>query len=216
MRNLTSAHKAKLAAKVKYVGVIVEIDYTPTPLRVWTGLGEISWDGKTWAGIGQLGGISAITEKVGIRAGQVTLTLGGIPAEHKTIALNDTSQNRSVRIWLATFNVSEGVWTVVDDPGLLERGETDVHEIVEEGAEKDTCTIQVTVETPLSRLTIISVLRQTHEDQQLDFPGDRGFEYAAAVAEQVLYWPTPEPQQTNSPAATTSARSGRNTVHNFV
>lgn len=208
MRNLTTAHKTQLTAKVKYVGVFVEIDYTPTPLRAWTGLGDILWDSKTWKGVGALGGISAITEKVGIRAGKLTLTLSGIPAEHKTIALADTSQNRAVKIWVATFTVTAGVWSVVDAPNLMERGDTDVHEIIESGSDNETCAIEVSVETPLSRLSILSVLRNNHEDQQLDFPGDKGFEYAADVAEQVLYWPNPEPQQTNNAAASAGGGAG--------
>ena len=208
MRPMTSAQRAKLAAKVKYVGLFVEIDYTPTPLRAWTGLGNMAWDSKTWTGIGKLGGISVITEKVGIRAGKLTLTLSGIPSEHKTIALDDASQNRSVKVWVATFDVSGTTWTVVDAPTMMERGETDVHEIIEQGTENDTCTIEVSVETPLSRLTILSILRYSHEDQQLDFPGDRGFEYAAQVAEQVLYWPDPESQQSNNAAANADRANG--------
>lgn len=208
MRTLTTAQKTQLAAKVKYVGLLVEIDYTPTPLRVWTGLGNVSWDSKTWTGIGTLGNISVITEKVGIRAGKVTLTISGVPSANKEIALDDASQNRSVKIWVATFTVAAGVWSIVDAPNLIERGETDVHEIIEQGSEKDTCSIEVTVETPLSRLSLLSVLRYTHEDQQLDFPGDRGFEYAAAVAEQVLYWPDPEPQQNNNSAASAGRGGG--------
>lgn len=207
MRNLTTDHKTQLTAKVKYIGVFVEIDYTPTPLRAWTGLGDIAWDGKTWKGVGALGGISAITEKVGIRAGKVTLTLSGIPSEHKTIALDDASQNREVRIWVATFTVTDGVWSVVDAPNLMERGDTDVHEIIESGSDNETCAIEVSVETPLSRLSIVSVLRNNHEDQQLDFPDDLGQEYAADVAEQVLYWPNLEPQQANTAAMAAGAGS---------
>lgn len=206
MRPLTTAHKAQLAAKVKHVGVLVEIDYVGTPLRVWTGHHAITWDGKTWNGIGSFGGMSAITEKVGARAGSLKLTLDGVPMANKDTAQDDASQNREVKIWLATFTATAGVFSVVDAPNLIEWGETDVHEIIEAGSiDNETCTIELTVETPLARLALLSVLRCTTADQELDFPGDLGFDGAEEVAEQVLYWPNPEPQAANNAAAAASA-----------
>lgn len=197
-RNLTTAHKTQLTSKVKRVGVLVEIDYTPTPLRVWSGHHDITWDSKTWTGLGELGSISAITEKVGVRAGSVRLTLNGIPSAAIARSLDDAQQNRSVKIWVGTFTESGGVWTVVADPNRMEWGMTDVHEIIED---EDRHTIEVTVETPLSRLQLMSVLRVTTEDQARHFPGDTLFDGAAQVAEQVLYWPDAEPSAANNAAS---------------
>jgi hypothetical protein len=197
-RNLTTAHKTQLTSKVKRVGLFVEIDYTPTPVRVWTGQGNISWDSKTWVGLGDFGGISVITEKIGIRAGMIKLTLNGVPSANIANALDNAQQNRSVQVWIGTFSESGGVWSVVADPNRIEWGDTDVHEIIED---EGSCTIEVSVETPLSRMQMLSIIRATSEDQHRHFPDDTFFDFAPQVPEKVLYWPTPEPTTTNNTAA---------------
>lgn len=198
-RNLTTPHKNQLTAKFKRIGLLVEIDYTPTPVRLWTGRGNIAWDSKTWNGVGRLGSISVIQERTGLRAGMIKLTISGLPTDSRAIALDDAAQNRSVKVWAASFTESGGVWSVVADPNRMEWGDTDVHEIIER--EDNTISIEVMVETPLSRLLLLSVLRCTSEDQHLDFPDDTFFDSAATVAEQVLYWPNPEPSAANNAAA---------------
>lgn len=197
-RSLTTAHKNKLTAKAKCVGLLVEIDYTPTPVRVWTGHHDITWDSKTWVGLGALGGISVISEKIGVRAGFFKLTLNGVPSAAIANALDDAQQKRSVKVWVATFTASGGVFTIVADPNRMDWGETDVHEIIEGD---DRHTIEVNVETPLARLQLLSVLRATHEDQQRHFPSDTAGRFAAQVAEKVLYWPDVEPSTANNTAA---------------
>jgi len=200
MRDLTTAHKTQLAAKMKRVGLLVAIDYTPTPLYVWTGRGNISWDGKTWLGVGDLGSISVITEKLGATPGSLKLTINGVPGDKIGTALDDASAGRDVQVFIGTFTESGGVWSIVDAPNRMEWADTDVHEIVEGDT---TCSIEVNCETATSRLTMRNVLRCTSEDQHRHFPDDTFFDFAEQVAEQVLYWPTPEPS-----AATGAARDG--------
>ncbi len=205
MRDVTTAQANALAAKVKYVGLLCEVDYSPTPVRVWTGRGNITWDGKTWAGIGRLGGISAIQEKVGARAGNMTLKINGVPSENLESALADTSQGREVKIWAATFTVAGGVWTIIDAPVLLQWGETDVHEIIEDDGSNS---IEVSVPTMLARIALLQVLRYNNADQQRLFPGDRFFEFTEQVANQTLYWPYPEPQGAGTSGTGGSRSSG--------
>lgn len=201
-RQQTSAQRAALSAKVKYVGLLVEIAYSPTPLRVWTGYGSIAWDSKTWAGIGDFGSMSAVTEKVGARADMMKLTLNGVPSDKIATAFAEGNKKREVNIYIATFSVSAGVWSVIDAPDIIAWGETDVHEIVENDPY---CSIEVNVETPLARLAIINCLRYTLADHQRLFPEDLLFDAAEKVAEQVLYWPNIEPASASAAAANSSS-----------
>lgn len=193
MRGLTATMLSWVGFRVKRVGLLCEINYS-TPLRVWTGPGNISWDSKTWQGIGALGGMSAVDEKPGIRTSHVDLTLNGVPSELIATALTDTAAGVEVTLWLAGFSVSMGTWTVLEDPEEIVWGLTDVHEI-HEGDRFST--IKVIVETPAARLTTKNVLRYTSADQERLFPGDRGLEYAPNVANEILHWPAPEPARGN-------------------
>ena len=48
--------------------VLVELDFPEKPIRAWTGIGTITWDGKTWTGVGDLGRIGPIEESADLRA----------------------------------------------------------------------------------------------------------------------------------------------------
>jgi hypothetical protein len=204
MRDLTQPQKDALAAKVKRIGLLVEIAY-PTPVLAWSGRGDVVWGTKTFHGVGAFGGITAVEEKVGARAGQVLLTLNGVPSDRIADALDNASAGREVQIWVALFNLVAGVWSIVASPNRIIWGDTDVHEVIEDDR---TCTIQVAVETPLARLTVLSVLRYCLADHQRVFPGDRFFEYAPQVANNTMWWPTPDSQA----VASGSSASGGTTV----
>jgi hypothetical protein len=183
MRALTTAFRSAIAGATVRVGLLCLIDYPSTPLRVWTGQGDLAWDGHTWKGLGNLGSVSAIQERFGAQAGNITLTLAGVAPELRALALADASAGRSVRLWLAAFDAA---WAVIPDPWEPFAGTTDVHRILDG-------TIEVNVETWLARLRLSRVSRYTHEDQQRHFPGDRGLEHGATVGNKPFYWGTAAP-----------------------
>jgi hypothetical protein len=195
MRPLTNAFKTAIDGTVVLIGAIVELDYPDTPVRAWTGIGDLNWDGKVWSGIGDFGEISAIMEKAGAEAGQVKLAMSGVPTEARTRALQNTSASRAMRFWLAAFaeDPGTGTWSVLPDPWKAFSGLTDVHKI-HAGA------IEVTVETALARLKYPKIARYNHAEQQRHYPGDLGCEYGASVNEKPFYWgsPTPAPRFTGA------------------
>ena len=56
-------------------------------MRLWTGVGTISWDGQTWIGAGNILGLTAIEETVEVRAIRgdtrvaLRVTLGAAPGQ---------------------------------------------------------------------------------------------------------------------------------------
>jgi hypothetical protein len=86
-------------------------------------------------------------------------------------------------LWLGFF--SNGV--LLPDPLALWDGALDVP-TVSDGAE--TCSVMITVENALLALNLSSNRRFTTLDQQLDYPGDTGFDYVSAM--QDLYLPFPD------------------------
>ena len=185
MRALTTDFKTALAADVLRVGLLCEIDYPTTPLRCWTGQGSLSWDSKTWLGVGDLGGISAVRESSAPQATNVTLEISGITSTSLALALAETSQRRRATLWLALFEEVAGDLNVLGDPWRIRRGWTDVHKIIDTGK---TATIQVSVESLFARLRIPRTMRYTDAEQQRLFPGDTGMRYAAAIGTRPIYW----------------------------
>lgn len=182
-RDLTAGVSAELASeKVRWV-MFYEGEFTSGFLRLWGGLGDKVWDGKTWSGAGNLLGMSEVTETAGIVSQRSTLSLSGIPSSLLSLVHQaKIDGGKPGNVWLGTLDASDAV---IADPYLAFSGRLDVPEIALGG---ETCTIAITYESRLADLLRPRVFRYDHETQQIFYPGDRGFEYVASLQDQVLEW----------------------------
>lgn len=74
---------------------------------------------------------------------------------------------------------------VIADPFLAFEGRLDVPDISDDG---ESCTVRVSYESRLIDLERPRERRITHEDQQIDYPGDLGREYVASLQDKVVVW----------------------------
>jgi hypothetical protein len=181
-RTISPAVLAELSAGVVRPAIFVESQFPSGWLRLWSGLGDITWGGRTWAGAGTLLGIGAIEETADVVATGTTITLSGIPTDLVSACINDARQGLPGQIYLG-FLTEAGA--VIADPVLAFAGRLDVPTILD-GA--DRCEIQVTYESRLIDLNRSREWRYTHESQQQISPGDRGFEYVASLQEKEIRW----------------------------
>ena len=180
-RDLTAGVITQLQAASVEVGVLFEGEFASGWVRFWSGVGTLSWDGKSWSGVGTLLGISGIDETNEIRASGLTVSLSGVPSDLLSAALGDARSGKTGRVYLAFF--SSG--SIVADPILQFEGRLDVPAI-EDGP--DTATISISYESELIDLERARERRYTPEDQAIDFPGDLGFDYVAALQDAQITW----------------------------
>ncbi len=152
-----------------------------TPIRLWSGIGDLSWDSKTWQGVGDLLKVEPSAETEEITPSSIRLTLGGIKSSFISLALQSTRQGKRVNVWFGFIDSSTGL--IVSDPlgiYLLFNGRVDTIEI-EEGPEG--AIITLSAENRLTDLGRKRERRYTPEDQKSQFPNDKGLEtvHAAAV-----------------------------------
>jgi len=88
-RDLTAGVITQLQAASVEVGLLFEGEFASGWVRLWSGVGNLSWNGQTWSGVGTLLGISAIDETNEIRASGLTVSLSGIPSDLLAAALGD-------------------------------------------------------------------------------------------------------------------------------
>jgi hypothetical protein len=188
MRDLISALATGIVANVVRPAMLFEGDFQGGFVRVWSGIGDLSWNGYTWTGVGALGGISDIEETDEVKAAGITVALSGIAPEMIALALNSVRQNKEGRLYLALFDGETA--NLLADPYLCFEGRLDVAEI-DEGPES--ATVSIKYENRLIDLERSRERRYTHEDQQLDYPGDRGFEYIASLQDVQISWGIPAP-----------------------
>lgn len=157
-------------------------DFQGGAVRVWSGLGSKTWDGNTYSGLGHLGTVAPIEETADLKANGVAFQLSGVPSGLIATALGDNYQGRDVKLWLGALDAAGAV---VADPYLLFAGRMDNLEI-DDGAES--ATIRVFAESRMVDLRRSNERRFTHEDQQIDFPGDDGLDYMPTAQSTPFMW----------------------------
>ncbi len=180
-RTMTAAAKTASKAEVVTPVILVDLDFSGGAVRANSSPYTISYDGDDFLGVGNLGGISQMEEGVDMKARGISLTLSGIPTELVATALDEDYQGRDCKIWLAFLDSDH---QLISDPVQLGPWRMDVMN-VKMGT---TATIQVTAESRMADWDRARVRRYTNDDQQDRFPGDKGFDYVAAVAEKEIVW----------------------------
>lgn len=155
----------------------------PAYLRLWSGVGPKDWGGYTWTGAGAKIGVSAITETREIQAQGFSVQLTGMDSALISTALQNVRQGKPGSIWLG-FLDTDGV-ALIAEPYKLQRGKLDVSVIEDSG---DTCTIAVQYESSLVDLERPRNRYYTHEEQQIEHPGDEGFRQVPSLQDKELIW----------------------------
>lgn len=150
-------------------------------VRLWTGIGTLTYDAEEYTGLGTLVSVTPLEETTDIRANGWSITLTGVPQENISLAIDETRQGASGRLYLGLM-AEDGA---VLDVSRLGMGKLDVPTISEE---EDNATIQITYESDLRDLERPRETRYTNEAQQARFPGDKGFEHVAGLQQAEIVW----------------------------
>ena len=182
-RTLTTALGDALKAGTVHPIILVKIETKGPPVLVWTGRGDITFNGEVFKGIGYFGGISPIEESSDLTAFGIEFSLSGIPSNLVSLALEDIEHNRDWTIWLGAIDIDSG--ELIADPYELDSGLTDVPSIHDTSA---TSTIKLTGEKKLITLNTSRERRYTSEDQKIDFPNDKGFDFVPGLQNKSVVW----------------------------
>lgn len=181
-RLMTPEFASALASGNLRPALLFEGEFATGVVRVWTGLGSVVWNGQSYAGLGTLLGVGAFEETDKVQATGTSVTLSGVDPGLVAAAIDEARQGLPGRILFALLTEER---EIIADPVLAFAGRLDVPSI-DDGAQA--CTVTITYESRLIDLTRAREWRYTHESQQVLHPGDRGFEYVAAIQEQDIQW----------------------------
>ncbi|MFN3077471.1 MAG: hypothetical protein ABT940_11425 [Alphaproteobacteria bacterium] len=160
--------------------LLVQIGFENGAERAWSGYGNLVWNDKTFVGVGSMGSVSEIKETTELQANGCRFTLSGVDPALLALALADARQGLPAKLWLGAMAANGAM---ASDPYLLFSGLTDVPSIAEDA---DTATITITAENRLMRLDVARTRRYTPDDQQIDSPGDLGFDYVAGLQDKQI------------------------------
>ena len=140
------------------------------------------WGGHTWTGVGSIGSVSTIEEGSTVEAKAITLTLSGLDSELLTGITDEFQVGLPVAVWLGVY---DDTGALIADPVCAFSGRMDQPTLDVAGT---TASVSINCESRLVEMNVAVDRRYTNEDQQLDFPGDRGFEFVNGIQEAQIYW----------------------------
>ena len=167
--------------------MVFDAGESPNVLNLWNGIGDLAYGGNTYTGVGDLLSISQITETSDIQATGINVNLTGIKSSFIVIAKDHEYQGRPLTVALGAFDASGGL---IADPVIVFSGFMDTMTISENGAYS---TIGISVENKLVSFERSKVRRYTAEDQKIDHPTDKGFEFVTAIVQKEIIWGRPSP-----------------------
>ena len=181
-RAMSADYLAAIQSAALRPALFVEANFTSGPIYVWSGVGSIIWGGHTWTGLGSLGNVSMIEEGATVEAKGITLSLSGIDSALLTGILDEFQVGLPAIVSLGLFNVAGAL---IADPVGCFVGQMDQPTLDVTGT---SATISINCESRLIEMNVAVDRRYTNEDQQRDYPGDRGFEFVNSIQQAQIYW----------------------------
>ena len=192
-RALTSDYLDELEASNVKIAFFYEGEFSSGTIRLWTGVGNIDWDSKTWLGNSWFQGWSGVGETSEIKAVSMDITLAGVPQDVLALVLNEASQNKMGRLYLAFLDADE---EVIADPYLLFEGKLDYPEINDSA---ESATVVISYESELIELETAEEFRYTDINQKSFYPSDKGLEYITSLSVWDGFWGFPEVKDRKNP-----------------
>lgn len=186
MKPVSIAVEAALLSKAMRYGFLAEID---TPVygltHFWSGAGTLSYNGYSWIGLGLLGAIQGMGETAEVRTTETRYALAGITDNtelHKF--LEQPVRGHIAKAW---FAVMDEQGQVIPDP--IQIDETLLDTATVSTAEDLVSTLILVGTSAIFDFRRPKTLAITHEQQQLDYPGDTGFDrIPTEVADKQISW----------------------------
>lgn len=180
-RNLTQAASDQVEAEEIPFAILLELGFDSGDVNLWSGVGDLNWDSKTWTGTGAMGSLSGVTEATDLTDTVIKATLSHIDASIMPDLVDEVTQmdpvGRPFTIYMAFFNPNNTVKEVV----LLSAGLIDAVNLNDGvgGA------ISLDLVSEAGQLARTHYFRMNDQHQEKLFPGDRGFEFVACLDESV-------------------------------
>ena len=179
---------AEIVRPAYFVRMVFDSGESPNVLNIWNGIGDLAYGGNTYTGTGDLLSISQITETADIQASGINVSLAGVKSSLIVIAKDHDYQGRPLTVSLGAFDASG---SLIADPVIVFSGFMDTMTISESGQYS---TISIAVENKLIAFERSKVRRYTAEDQKIDHPTDKGFEFVTAIVQKEIIWGRPTGQ----------------------
>lgn len=182
-RNATAAVLAELIKGEVRVAHLFELELDDATVRNSDAFRDVDWNGNTYVANGHFMDFTSIEETADLRIARATFSLSGIDQTQVAGVLQHTYIDRVIRAYKAFFNTDEAL---IADPMLIFDGRID-STAVDDDPTRGTSSVVLTATSAWVDFERRPGRHTNHEEQQIHFPGDRGFQYATAINRQIVW-----------------------------
>ncbi len=161
---------------------LFEFEFSGTPVRFWTGLGDLTWNSNTYTGSGDLLTFAPIQESGDTGSISAEFQLSGLNSALISNVLGQIQHGDEITVYVGALDADGAV---VIDPLKIFEGLVDVANIRKSA---DTAVISVTAENRTIRLNRPKARRWTKEDQQRDYANDTAFNFTTTLQQKQFRW----------------------------
>jgi hypothetical protein len=177
-----NAMEIACAASTIHPVAFVKFEFDGGDVNLHTELGDITWGGDTYTGVGSLGSVGVSEEVSDLSNTPLNLTLSGIPNDLISILLNEYYQGRRATLYLGYLDMTTR--QLVADPIILYRGLIDTADIQQD----KTCTVTLSVQSRFAAWDVPLIRRYNNADQQARYPGDKGLQFVEQAVDKQIIW----------------------------
>lgn len=196
---LSNAMLATLRSASLKVVYFAQLSFNDGTVDLCSAMADMTWNSILWKGNGVLQGVDQLQETQDLQNIGYNILLGGCDSSILAEVLGQTNQTKKMAVWLGGLDANG---SVIASPAPLFNLPFDYAVIKDDGAKTQ---IVITCSSEFAALKRVQERRYTPESQHIYFPGDTGFDGAAAAAKWTGWWGKSRP-----PRVTRKRRTGRN------
>lgn len=161
--------------------LLVNLAFDSGNVRLWNGIGDLVVGADTYTGAGGIISASPIEGSTDLRANNLDLTLNGCDGTLSDLAMTENCQYRLAEVYISALDANDALYNVYQMFG----GKMSTFSI-QDDPNNNSITLQCVNELADMERPKLRLL--THEDQQIDFPGDLGLAFVPSLTDITLQW----------------------------
>ena len=185
-RGSTSAFQTEIVKDQNQPCHLIAVELTSGTVYLTDAFKDIIFEGDTYQAVGTYLGVSEIEESANLIVSSMVLSLSNIDQTWIAALLSEDYIDRTIKVYLGFL---DSVYDLLSDPILVFEGRID-QPLIDEDPDAGTSTIAIKVTNAWVDFQRITGRHANHEEQQIHYSGDKGFEFASEVV-QDLRWGQP-------------------------
>jgi len=169
--------------------VLLRLDFDSGTLFLHSGVGDLSWDGNDWLGIGALGQLSGVVEKAEGADNRTRVTLCPIPKQELSNLVDEVTNDDPVgRPYKLYYAVVDSDREVIDDAIVMSSGTMDKVELTD----GEVASLSIDLVSDAARLKKRVSFKLTNQHQQGLFSSDLGLAFVNDLGREIRWGSAPK------------------------